>query len=111
MGEDLVNARETIRRPEMRDMDIVFGPMHKTTLAMVSETSKENGIYLVSPNSFSNEVFEDNPYLLRAATSRETLIRYLGNFVAIHHQNDNVLMINSENVKDWPYQKNFQTEL
>lgn len=108
MGEDLVNARETIRRPEMRDMDVIFGPMHKTTLAIVSEKSKEKGIYLVSPNSFSNEVFEDNPYLLRAAASRETLMRYMANYVAIQHQDDNVLMVNSENAKDWPLRKMFK---
>ncbi len=108
MGEDLVNARETIRRPEMRDMDVIFGPMHKTTLAIVSEKSKEKAIYLVSPNSFSNEVFEDNPYLLRASASRETLMRYMANYIAIQHQDDNVLMVNSENVKDWPLRKMFK---
>lgn len=108
MGEDLVNARETVRRPEIRDLDIIFGPMHKTTLAIVSEKSKEKEIYLVSPNSFSNEVFEDNPYLLRAAASRETLMRYMANYVAIQHQDDNVLMINSANAKDWTLRKMFK---
>lgn len=108
VGEDLVNARETMRRPELRDMDIIFGPMHKTSLAIVSDNSKKRGTYLVSPNSFSNDVFEDNPYLMRAEASRETLVRYLANYVAIQHQDDNVLMINSESAKDWPFRKTFK---
>lgn len=45
---------------------------------------------------------------MRAQASRETLLRYMGNFVAIQHQNDNVIMINSESAKDWPYRKLFK---
>lgn len=108
IGEDIVNARETMRRPEMRKMDIIFGPMHKTSLAIVSEKTKDNHIYLVSPNSFSNQIFEENPYFMRADASLETLIRYLANYVAIQHQHDNVLMINSEIAKEWKLRKAFK---
>lgn len=107
VGEDIVRTRETIRRPEIRNMDMVFGPMHKTSLALVSEKSKENQFYLVSPNSFSNEVFEENPYLMRGTATTETMIRYLANYVAIQHQKNNVLMVNSQNAKEWPLREAF----
>ena len=100
VGDDIVKAREVMRRPEMHDMHMVFGPMHKTTFAVVSEATRKRQTYLVSPNSFSNEIFEDNPYLMRSLASDETLMRYLANFVAINHQNDNVLMVDSEQPKD-----------
>ena len=108
VGEDIVRVRDVLARPEIRTLDMIFGPMHKTSIAIVSDASKKNGTYLVSPNSFSNEVFEDNPYLMRALASRETLLRYLGNYVAIQHPDDNVIMINSDNAKDWPYRKLFK---
>lgn len=108
VGEDLVKVKDVLRKPEMNDLDIIFGPMHKTSIALVSDASKKNETYLVSPNSFSNEVFEDNPFLVRAMASRETMMRYLANFVAIQHQDDNVIMINSESPKDWPYRKIFK---
>lgn len=108
VGEDVVDAREVLRKPALQDMHVIFGPMHKGSLAVVSEMSRNKGIYLVSPNTFSNEVFEDNPYLFRSAASRETMLRYLANYVAIQHQNDNVIMVNSEKEKDWPYRKLFK---
>lgn len=108
VGEDLVKARDVIRRPEMGDMHLVFGPMHKTTLGVVSEASRKRQMYLVSPNSFSNEVFADNPYLMRAQASNETLLRYLANYVAINHENDNVWMVNSTLGKDWPERRDFK---
>lgn len=107
VGEDVVDAREIMRRPEMRDMHLIFGPMHKGSLGVVSDESKKSGTYLVSPNTFTNEVFADNPYLFRASASRETMLRYLANFTAIQHASDNVLMVNSEKAKDWPYRKLF----
>lgn len=107
-GEDLVEIKDVLRKPEIKELDIIFGPMHKTSVALVSDMTKKNEIYLVSPNSFSNQVFEDNPFLVRAMASRETLMRYLANYVAIQHQEDNVIMINSESSKDWPYRKLFK---
>ncbi|HKL40214.1 MAG TPA: LysM peptidoglycan-binding domain-containing protein, partial [Cryomorphaceae bacterium] len=108
VGEDVINTRETLKRSEIQDMDLIFGPMHKASLAMVSEMAMDEKIYLVSPNSFSNEVFEDNPYLMRASTSRETMLRYLANFIAINHQYHNVLMLNSESPKGWPMRQEFK---
>jgi LysM repeat protein len=108
VGEDVVDAREIMRRPEMRKMHMIFGPMHKGSLGVVSDESKKAGTYLVSPNTFTNEVFADNPYLFRAAASRETMLRYLANFTAIQHTSENVLMVNSEKPNDWPYRKLFK---
>jgi len=107
IGEDIVKTRETLKKREIRDMDLIFGPMHKTSLALVSDLSIAENIYLVSPNSFANEVFEENPYLLRGITSRETMLRYLANFIAINHQDHNVLMLNSESPQEWPMRKEF----
>lgn len=108
VGEDIVRSRETIKRPEFSELDVIFGPLHKSSLAVISDASRKSQTYLVSPNSFANEVFEDNPYLLRATASEETMMRYLANYVAIHHQNHNVYMVNSEGPKDWPYRKLFK---
>lgn len=108
VGEDIVRVKDVLARPEIRTLDMIFGPMHKTSIAIVSDAAKKNGTYLVSPNSFSNEVFAENPYLMRALASRETLLRYLGNYVAIQHPEDNVIMINSDNVRDWPFRKLFK---
>jgi len=107
VGEDIIQTRETLKNPDLSDMDIIFGPMHKASLALVSELSLDEKIYLVSPNTFANEVFEDNPFLMRASSSRETLLRYLANFIAINHQDHNVLMFNSESPKEWPMRKEF----
>lgn len=107
VGEDLVKAQDVLKRPEIDDMHILFGPMHKAGMAMASEKTRKEKIYHVSPNSFSNKVFEDNPFLLRSIASRETLIRYLANYIAINHQDHNVLMLNSGSPKGWPLRKNF----
>lgn len=108
VGDDLVKARDVTRRPEMSDMHLVFGPMHKSSLGVVSEVSRDRQMYLVSPNSFSSKVFEDNPYLLRAQASDQTLMRYLANYVAIQHGDDNVWMVNSTLAEDWPERRDFK---
>lgn len=108
LSDDLVTARESTRRKEVNEAHLIIGPMHKGSLAVMSEMSQKNKAYLVSPNSFSNEVFGDNPYLFRANASRETMLKYLANFVAINHRKHNVLMVSSESPKDWPERKLFK---
>lgn len=107
IDDDLVHVREILKRPEMKTMHLIIGPMHKATLAVVSEYSRTNGIYLISPNSFSNEIYRDNPYLVRVEASEETMMHYLATFVAARHRSDNVLMINSGSSADWKYRKSF----
>ncbi len=108
LGGDVVDARQLTKQQSFKEMDLIIGPMHKSSLAVISDASRSQSTYLVSPNSFANEVFESNPYLFRAIASRETLLRYLGNYVAIQHEDDNVLMVNSEKGSDWPYRKMFK---
>ncbi len=108
VGEDVVDARQAVKRPEMKDMHLIIGPLHKASLAVVSDASKENHTYIVSPNTFSNEIFEGNPYLFRAAPSKETMMKYLATYVAGRHQRQNVLMVSSERQADLPYRKLFE---
>ena len=107
VGEDLVNAREKSKNPEVKDLDLIIGPMHKASLAVISDMTRAEGIYLVSPNNFANEVFEDNPFLFRAQPSRETMLRYLATYVTVQHQHHNVLMVSNEGPQEWPFRQQF----
>ncbi len=108
LGDDLVAAREALRTPALQEAHLIIGPMHRGSLGVVSEHAKKNHIYLVSPNNFSNQIFSENPYFFRATASRETMLKYLANFVAIQHTKHNVLMVSSESPKDWPERKLFK---
>ncbi len=108
VGEDAVDARQVTKRPEMKNMHFIFGPLHKASLAVVSETAKQNHTYIVSPNTFTNEIFESNPYLFKAVPTKETMMRYLATYVASTHQRHNVLMVSSERSADAPYRNIFK---
>lgn len=109
IGEDVVDARNILKKPEMANINMIIGPMHKAPLAVVSEFSKKNKIYLVSPNAFTNDIFGENPYLMRVKATPQTQLRYLSNFIAINHQNDNVIMMNSRRTADDPYRRLFRS--
>lgn len=105
VGEDVVAVKELLKAIDFSELDLVIGPMHKNSLALVSEASQQHGFRLVSPNAFSKEVFRDNPFLFRATATRETMLRYLAHYLALNHAKDNVLMVNSESPRDWPARK------
>jgi len=109
VAEDVVDARSVLKRSEIGRADLIIGPFHKNNFAAFAEKALKDETYIISPNSFSNEVFADNPYLIRAQASRETLMRYLANYVAIQHQNDNVLMVNNTLSQDAMYRKLFRS--
>lgn len=105
VGEDVVATKELLSKIDFSELDLVIGPMHKNSLALVSEASLRHQFRLVSPNAFSKEVFQDNPNLFRATATGETMLRYLAHYLALNHAKDNVLMVNSESPRDWPNRK------
>ena len=107
VGEDVVDARQVIKKAELKYVDIIIGPMHKASLAVVSEFAKVNKIHLISINSHNNPVFDENPYLENVNASSMTQLEYMANYVLEKYPSQNIIMVDSKAKGDDKYRNYF----
>jgi LysM repeat protein/ABC-type branched-subunit amino acid transport system substrate-binding protein len=107
VGEDVVDAKQVIKNPDLKNVDLIIGPMHKASLAVVSEFAKINKIHLVSINSHNNSIFDENPYLENVHASSKTQLEYLANYVLEKYSTQNLIFVNSKAKADDKYRNYF----
>lgn len=89
-----------LSQPEMKDMNIIFGPGQNGRVKTLSDFSKQNKIFLVVPFSFSNKEVFNNPYMFQINTPQSYLYSEVyANFID-RFGNHNVIFVESEGKND-----------
>ena len=65
-------VQQILAKPEMKNMDLIIGPLFSKTLAVAAPFAKANRIFLVSPLLPKVELSEPNPYYINATATTET---------------------------------------
>ena len=79
--DNVASAQQVILKPELKNMDIIIGPVHAKSFAVVAEFARENKIYIVNPFSSRGEIVQDNPFVFKVRPSAKSqfpgLVSYL----------------------------------
>ena len=70
-----------LSKPELKQATLIIGPLYNGELKPVATFCKENKIYLLSPNSPSNQITTANPYYVALNPSIETHCEAIYNYV------------------------------
>lgn len=62
---DINTLKEILNKPEMKDVNIIFGSDKNEEISLLSAFAKENKIYLVNSFSVKNKEYENNPYIIQ----------------------------------------------
>jgi LysM repeat protein/ABC-type branched-subunit amino acid transport system substrate-binding protein len=93
-----------LRKPEMKGVDLIFGPLFPRQIKMVTEYAKENRIQTIVPVPVSNKALYKNPYVSKYSVSTPTQVKYMGEYIAKNFSDANVIAIkNSGNKQDGYY--------
>jgi ABC-type branched-subunit amino acid transport system substrate-binding protein len=65
-------ALEVLQDPDLKKMDIIFGPFFKSTFSVVSEFALANHIHLVNPLTTRQDILNNNPYVFKLLPSVES---------------------------------------
>ena len=71
-GKTTASINGVLNKPEMKNMDIIFGPAHSEQVQTMADFAQKNQIRLVVPFSQKNEVF-NNPYVFQINTMQSYL--------------------------------------
>ncbi|MCB9195436.1 MAG: LysM peptidoglycan-binding domain-containing protein [Flavobacteriales bacterium] len=94
--KDTAEVSKILSKPEMNQMDLIFGPLYPRQIKMVAEFAKEHKIQNVIPVPVSNKALYQNPYLSKYVTSTPTQVVKLGEYVADRFPMANVIAIKNK---------------
>jgi len=99
-GERTASIDALLAKPELKQMDIIFGPGHAGHVKPVSDFCQENGIRLVIPfTSKESEVFT-NPHIYQIYTPQSYLYAQVYKLFAEQFASYNIIFIEVNDGKD-----------
>ncbi len=101
---DPERSREAIRKllatEELRNTDLIVGPIFREELRPVQEFSEERWINMINPVSNNSEYVGLNPYAMLFQPSLETLAARSAEVLAVRAKNKNCMILYGDTPKD-----------
>ena len=82
---------EVLRKPEMKTMDLIVGPLFKNSFSKVAGFADENKIPIVNPLSPRPDILQGNPYVFKLLPSVESQPAIVADLVWSEYRNFNIL--------------------
>jgi ABC-type branched-subunit amino acid transport system substrate-binding protein len=72
VDQQAYKAINVLNDPDLKKMDIIFGPFFKSTFSLVADFALQNKIYLVNPLTSRQDIVHGNPYVFKLQPSLES---------------------------------------
>jgi ABC-type branched-subunit amino acid transport system substrate-binding protein len=96
------------KKPEMKKMSLLIGPLHKKNFSVVLKFAKENKINIVCPALISNSILLENTYISKVTPSYITQTELVAKYVSEKFAGQNIILFNSAIAKEKPYMNAFK---
>lgn len=107
---DSVETRAIIQKKEMKQMDLIIGPVFYPNIQIVADFAKKNKINFVSPLSSNDDILNNNPYCFQVNTTIETQIEQCAKFYA-GYKNKSIIVVHNGTEAELEIIKTFKNKL
>jgi ABC-type branched-subunit amino acid transport system substrate-binding protein/LysM repeat protein len=110
IGKDTLAARQAIRKPEMKSMDLIVGLLYHRSFQIVSAFAEANRIPVVNPVSERSEIVSGNPWVIKVRPSRKSELQQLAKYMEQACYRSQILIIRNNQYKDREAADQFRKE-
>lgn len=89
-----------LRKPEMKKMDLIVGPMYYKNFVKAADFAKKHQINIVTPVKQSNKILLGNSYVSKVATSSPLLVKQFADYCHKNWSMHNIILINHQGESD-----------
>lgn len=100
---DSAGIVKLLKKPEIKEMDLIIGPLYGKIFEPVLSFAKENKINIVSPTLQANSMLIENPNTSKVTPSYVTQAEVLALYISEKYSGQNIISFNSAIPKDKPY--------
>lgn len=97
-----------LKKAELKEMDLIIGPLYGKRFDLVLKFAKANNINIVSPSLQGNNMLLGNPNTSKVTPSYVTQTEALALYAAANYSGQNIMLFNSANPKDRAYLNTFK---
>lgn len=84
---------EILRKPEMKDMQLIIGPVRQTNISSVANFAHQNKIAHVVPLANGADIVNEHPTTFQINVPYSLVYNHVYNRFAIMHKDDNVIFV------------------
>lgn len=95
--------KELLAKPEMKNVDMMFGPLAAATQKVAADFAWKNQIQLISPVNSTNKLLFKNPYVTKAVASAPTQVKAMARYVVDTFGTANVVLFDDKSANDHHY--------
>ena len=110
-GDKWSSIRPILNKPEMREMNLIIGPVHDSHIEEAAAFAKENGIRLVVPFARQVDAVFTNPYVYQVNTPQSYFYSEVYDHFFMQFPAPNVVFFESPDEKDDELIDGFKREL
>lgn len=99
-GATAADIKVLLNKPEMKNLDIIFGPLDAAQASALSDFCMQNKIRLVMPFATTNTYGQNNPYVYQASINSENARRTGADKVSEHFKNCNYIILSTDKADD-----------
>lgn len=95
-GKTIASLNQLLSKPEMKSMDIIFGPVHADQIKPMADFAEKNSIRLVIPFTSKGEEVFNNPFVYQINTPQSYLYSEVYEHYLRKFPNANVIFLDAE---------------
>ena len=110
-GNDTIKTWKIIAKPEMKEMDLIIGPVFAKSFVTAARFAARHHINIVNPLSKRNEIVKGNPFIFKVQPSEKAIAVKLSTFIVNKHPDANVLIVRNTRDENPDLAKLIQNEM
>jgi hypothetical protein len=93
VDQDVSKIEETIRHPELKEMDVIIGPFYKNSFSVAADFARTHDIPIVNPLSSRDDIIQGNPSVIKVLPSRTSQIQELASLIKYRFLDYNLVVV------------------
>ena len=102
IAEDTGRTAAVLAKPEMKNMNLIIGPLFSNNFAIVARWAREHQVPVVNPFTHKSEHVVNNPWVIKLSTPYDAQAAEVLRFVRENYRGANVFMVYNDREKVLP---------
>lgn len=109
-GSDTTALKQTIRKENISNLDLIIGPVYEDKFSMMARYAKKNKIHIVSPFSKSRRWVLENPYLIQIYPSKTAQLDQFASYIS-GFSDKNMILVHTGDSLYYPEIRRFKDKI
>ncbi len=100
VSSDTNKLNKILNSVDFQNVDLIIGPFFTSTYKIASNWAKKNQVYIVNPFSQREDLFVDNPFAIKMASSKKSQSQKIAKYCNLLSSEANVVIVHNGSTEE-----------